>query len=82
MLFGLFEFVYYQHAIHSVKLTKIVGVESRRCNLVLSPPPPQPKITYTYAPEPAVIGVGQNAPVLQLQSEVHMRPCHTMAKCP
>ena len=29
-----FEFVYYLHAIHSVKLTKIVGVESSRCNLV------------------------------------------------
>ena len=27
ILIGPFEFVYYQHAIHSVKLTKIVGVE-------------------------------------------------------
>ena len=37
ILIGPFEFVYYQHAIHSVKLTKIVGVELSRCDLVLSP---------------------------------------------
>ena len=57
ILIGPFEFVYYQHAIHSVKLTKIVGVESSWCNLVLAPPPPPPpppphhhqKIT-SYAP--------------------------------
>ena len=35
ILIGPFEFVYYLHAIHSVKLTKIVGVESNRCNLVV-----------------------------------------------
>ena len=28
ILIGPFEFVFYQHAIHSVKLTKIFGVES------------------------------------------------------
>ena len=50
ILIGLFEFVYYQHAIHSVKLTKIVGVESSQCNLVLAP---QPKIT-SYAPVKAM----------------------------
>ena len=33
-----FEFVYYLHAIHSVKLTKIVSVESSHCNLVPRPP--------------------------------------------
>ena len=37
-LIGPFEFVCYLHAIHSVKLTKIAGVESNRCNLVLTPP--------------------------------------------
>ena len=37
-LIGPFEFVFYLHAIHSVKLTKIVGVESSRCNLVSCPP--------------------------------------------
>ena len=37
ILIGPFELVYYQHAIHSVKLTKIFGVESNRCNLVLAP---------------------------------------------
>ena len=46
ILIGPFEFVYYLHVIHSVKLTKIVGVESGRCNLV---PLPQPKIA-SYAP--------------------------------
>ena len=35
ILTGPFEFVYYLHAIHSVKLTKIVGVESSRCILVV-----------------------------------------------
>ena len=35
ILIGPFEFVYYLHAIHSVKLPKIVGVKS--CNLVLAP---------------------------------------------
>ena len=29
-----------------------------------------------------VIGVGLNAPVLQLPSEVCMRPCDTVTKCP
>ena len=41
-----FEFVYYLHAIHSVKLTKIVGVES----VPFSSSPPQPKIA-SYAPD-------------------------------
>ena len=36
ILIGPFEFVYYLHAIHSVKLTKIVGVESVQS----SPRPP------------------------------------------
>ena len=45
ILIGPFEFVYYLHAIHSVKLTKIVGVESSRCNLVLAPPPNQKLIS-------------------------------------
>ena len=45
-LIGPFE--YYLYAIHSVKLTKIVGVASRRCNLIPRPPP-QPKIA-SYAP--------------------------------
>ena len=31
-------FEYYLYAIHSVKLTKIVGVMSRQCNLVPCPP--------------------------------------------
>ena len=31
---------------------------------------------------PVVIGVGQNVPVLQLPSEVHMRLCDTVMKCP
>ena len=48
ILIGPFEFVFYQHAIHSVKLTKIFGVESSRYNLV--PRPPQPKIA-SYAPD-------------------------------
>ena len=47
ILIGPFESVFYLHAIHSVKLTRIVGVESSQCNLV--PRPPQPKIT-SYAP--------------------------------
>ena len=38
ILIGPFEFVYYLHTIHSVKLTKTVGVESSRCNLVPLPP--------------------------------------------
>ena len=46
ILIGLFEFVYL-HAIQSLKLTKIVGVESSQCNLV--PRPHQPKIA-SYAP--------------------------------
>ena len=33
-----FEFIFFLHAIHSVKLPKIVGVESSRCNLVPRPP--------------------------------------------
>ena len=37
ILIGSFEFVYYLHAIHSVKLTEIVGVESSQCNLVRPP---------------------------------------------
>ena len=37
-LIGSFESVYYLHAIHFVKLTKIVGVELSRCNLVPGPP--------------------------------------------
>ena len=41
ILIGPFE--YYLYAIYSIKLTKIVGVASRRCNLVPRPPP-QPKI--------------------------------------
>ena len=49
ILIRLFEFVYYQHAIHSVKLTKIVGVKSSRCNLVLAPP------TKTYFLRPCVV---------------------------
>ena len=28
---------------------------------------------------PAVIGIGQNAPALQLPSDTHMRTCHTVA---
>ena len=38
ILIGPFEFVFYQHAIHSVKLTKIFGVELSRYNLVPRPP--------------------------------------------
>ena len=38
ILIGPFEFVCYLHAIHSVKLTKIVGVALSRCNLVFAPP--------------------------------------------
>ena len=45
ILIGLFEFVCYLHGIHSVKLTKIVGVKSSPCNLV--PRPPQPEIVPT-----------------------------------
>ena len=37
ILIGPFEFVCYLHTIHSVKLTKIVGVGSSQCNLVLAP---------------------------------------------
>ena len=33
-----FEFAFYLHAVHSVKLTKIVGVESSLCHLVPRPP--------------------------------------------
>ena len=29
-----------------------------------------------------IIGTGQNSLILQLSSEVHMRPCATVAKCP
>ena len=38
ILIGPFEFVYYLHAIHSVRLTKIVGVEWSWRNLVPHPP--------------------------------------------
>ena len=31
---------------------------------------------------PVVIGIGQNAPVLQLPSKVRMAPCDTVAKRP
>ena len=37
-----FEFVFYLHAIHSVKLTKIVGVESVQSSSSRPPPPPPP----------------------------------------
>ena len=31
---------------------------------------------------PIVMGIGQNAPVFQLSSYIHIQTCNTVAKCP
>ena len=39
-------------------------------------------ITHTTGDKSAVIGVGRNAPVLQLPCEGHLQSCDTVVKCP
>ena len=52
ILIGPSEFVFYQHAIYSVKLTKIFGVESVQSSSSPPPPPPPPPPNQKLLPTP------------------------------
>ena len=70
---------------------QITGDTSRsyRFYSVVEPPPRKPQIfrdlvyPFTLQPvPPALVGVGQNAPVIQVPSDIHMQACDTVVQHP